>query len=204
MPRLPAVRVAEALVLASGSPRRCELLASVGLDFDVRAADIDETEFAAEDPRAYVLRLARTKALHIAATCAPGTVVIGADTTVAHGGVILGKPGDAANARVMMHTLSGATHHVYTGMAVAVADGDEQSEPWTHVSTTAVTFATLDNATIEWYVGTGEGFDKAGGYGIQGIGGALVASIEGNVQNVIGLPLADLLCNPTIAGLLRR
>ena len=196
------VLAVSSLVLASSSPRRRELLESIGLAFTVNAADIDETEHVDEDPRAYVLRLARTKASHVAARCAPGTAVIGADTTVALGSVILGKPGNAENARAMMRTLSGATHEVHTAMAVATAGSSD--DPWTHVSTTSVTFAVLDDATIDWYVGTSEGFDKAGGYGIQGIGGALVASIAGNVQNVIGLPLADLLTNPAIAGLLPR
>lgn len=195
--------VAEGLVLASGSPRRRELLSSLGLIFEVRAADIDETEFAGEDPRAYVLRLARTKALHVSGSCAVGTVVIGADTTVSHDGSILGKPGDAAGARTMLRRLAGQTHEVLTGMAVAIS-GQTEGSPWTYLSATAVTFAELDDDTIEWYVRTGESFDKAGGYGIQGIGGALVASVHGNVQNVIGLPLADLLRNPTIAAMTRR
>ena len=202
MPRSPVAPVAERLVLASGSPRRRELLASLGLTFEVCAADIDETEFDGEDPRAYVIRLARSKALHVASTCAPGTVVVGADTTVSHRGSILGKPEDAAGSRVMLARLSGQTHDVFTGMAVAIAGVID--DPWTYVSATAVTIADLDDATIEWYIGTGEPFDKAGGYGIQGIGGALVASVHGNVQNVIGLPLADLLRNPTIAAAARR
>lgn len=193
----------DGLVLASGSPRRQELLASLGLRFAVMAADIDETEYFGEDPRAYVVRLACTKALHVAHMCEPGTVVIGADTTVAHDGTIYGKPGDAAGSRIMLRRLSGQTHEVFTGMAVAVA-GASADAPWTHLSATTVTFADLDDAIIEWYVGTGEPFDKAGGYGIQGIGGVLVTSVGGNVQNVMGLPLADLLRNRTVAALFRQ
>lgn len=193
---------APALVLASGSPRRRELLASVGLTFDVRPADIDETEHPGEDPRAYVLRLAVTKALHVAGSCAAGTVVVGADTTVEIDGLILAKPADADEARAMLARLSGRPHAVHTGMAVAVAGSN--GDPWSRVTTTEVTFSSLDDATIDWYVDTGEPFDKAGGYGIQGIGGALVASVNGNVQSVIGLPLADLLQAPPLAALLPR
>jgi septum formation protein len=188
------------LVLASGSPRRHELLASIGLAFSVEAADIDESVLDDEEPKPYVLRLARSKALHVAATQPEGTVVIGADTTVEVDGVILAKPADADDAAAMLRTLSGRSHHVHTGMAVVVAGEDD---PWTHVTTTVVTFTALDHATVAWYVGTGEPFGKAGAYAIQGIGGALIASVEGNVQNVVGLPLTDLVSNPAIAALVR-
>jgi septum formation protein len=188
------------LVLASGSPRRHELLTSIGLSFTVEAADIDESVSPGEEPKPYVLRLARAKALHVAATQADGTIVIGADTTVEVDGAILAKPADADDAAAMLRTLSGRTHHVHTGMAVAVAGEDD---PWAHVTTTTVTFAALDHATVAWYVATGEPFGKAGAYAIQGVGGALVASVDGNVQNVVGLPLADLVANPAIAALLR-
>ena len=205
MPRLPAAPVAEAsaaapLVLASGSPRRSELLGSLGLAFTVAAADIDESVLEGEEPRPYVLRLARAKAVHVAAGHAIGTIVIGADTTVEVDGAVLAKPTDAEDAASMLRLLSGRRHQVHTGMAVAVAGGEDQ---WTHVTTTTVTFSALDHATVAWYVGTGEPFGKAGGYAIQGIGGALIASVEGNVQNVVGLPLADLVANPSIAALIR-
>ena len=188
------------LVLASGSPRRHELLTSIGLSFTVEAADIDESVIPGEEPKSYVLRLAKAKALHVAAKKSHGTIVIGADTTVEVDGAILAKPADAADAAAMLRTLSGRSHQVYTGMAVAVA-GDEDA--WSHVTTTTVTFAALDHATVAWYVGTGEPFGKAGAYAIQGVGGALIASVVGNVQNVIGLPLADLVGNPWVAALLR-
>jgi septum formation protein len=202
-PRSPAAPVAEGpagLVLASGSPRRHELLTSIGLSFTVEAADIDESVSPGEEPKPYVLRLARAKALHVAAAQPDGTIVIGADTTVEVDGAILAKPADADDAAAMLRTLSGRTHQVHTGMAVAVAGEDD---PWAHVTTTTVTFAALDHATVAWYVGTGEPFGKAGAYAIQGVGGALVASVDGNVQNVVGLPLADLVANPAIAALLR-
>ncbi len=190
------------LVLASGSPRRHELLASLGLSFVVDAADIDETELPGEDPRTYVVRLARTKAEHVAARHSPGTVVIGADTTVDLSGTILGKPDDPAHAAAMLRGLSDATHCVHTGMAVAVAGAGDA--PWTFISTTDVTFRPLDDDDIARYVSTGEPMGKAGAYAIQGIGGALIARVHGNVQNVIGLPLADLLTNPQVRALVRR
>lgn len=201
--RSPAVRVAEQgpLVLASGSPRRRELLASLGLAFTIDAADIDERELDDEDPCGYVVRLARTKAQHVAARNAPGSVVIGADTTVELDGVILGKPSDAADAAEMLGRLSGRTHRVHTGMAVAVAGRDQAV--WALVTTTEVTFRVLDHSWISWYVSTGEPMDKAGAYAIQGIGGAFVARVEGNVQNVVGLPLAELLTNPQVEALAR-
>ena len=188
------------LVLASGSPRRRELLASLGLTFVVDAADIDETELAGEDPLSYVVRLARTKAEHVAARHEPGTIVIGADTTVELDGTILGKPSDPVHAASMLASLSGRTHCVHTGMAVVVAG---VPDPWVGVCTTDVTFRAFDATAIERYVATGEPLDKAGAYAIQGLGGSLVARVSGNVQNVVGLPLADLLENPQVDALVR-
>ncbi len=189
------------VVLASGSPRRRELLSTLGLTFVVDAADIDETEFVAEDPTLYVVRLARTKAAHVAARHEHGTIVIAADTTVELDGSILGKPTDPVHAGSMLAALSGRTHRVHTGMAVMVAGA--VGEPWVNLSTTDVTFRSLDDATIERYLATGEPMDKAGAYAIQGVGGALVSRISGNVQNVIGLPLADLLANPLVDAMVR-
>lgn len=177
-------------------------MTTLGLTFLVDAADIDETELPNEDPRSYVVRLARTKAEHVAARHEPGTIVIGADTTVEVDGAILGKPDDAAHAASMLRKLGGRTHCVHTGMAVAVAGGEQPS--WTLVSTTDVTFRSLDADDIARYVATEEPMGKAGAYAIQGIGGALVARVNGNVQNVVGLPLADLLTNPQFEALTRR
>jgi nucleoside triphosphate pyrophosphatase len=173
------------VVLASASPRRHDLLRSVGLDFEVRPADIDESVAPAEDPIAYVRRLSREKAVAVARE---GELVIAADTTVEVDGLILGKPIDAADARRMLALLSGRAHVVHTGVTVR----SDTTLDTIAVSTT-VTFVVLDDATIDWYVGTGEPMDKAGAYAMQGAGGALVERIDGSVSNVIGLPLAETL-----------
>jgi septum formation protein len=174
------------LVLASSSLRRRELLAQLGLSFEVIAADIDESVLDREEPVEYVLRLSREKAAAI--DVCDRVLVIAADTTVDVDGDILGKPVDAADARSMLARLSGRDHRVHTGVTVrrgAVA--------LSAVSTTIVTFAALSSSSIEWYLATGEPFDKAGAYAIQGAGGALVAGIDGSVSNVIGLPLTTLI-----------
>lgn len=174
------------IVLASGSPRRRELLEQLGLRFDVRAADIDESVHDGEDPVAYVARLSREKSAAVAV--AGGTLVIAADTTVDVDGTILGKPADAAEARAMLAAMSGRRHHVHTGVTLRL-DGQTRTE----VVSTAVDVVPIDDATADWYVSTGEPFDKAGGYAIQGAGGALVAGVQGSVSNVIGLPLTTVI-----------
>jgi septum formation protein len=175
----PGVR----LVLASASPRRSELLRQFGVPFDIRPADIDETVRPDEDPVRYVRRLSIEKA---AAVVRPADIVIAADTTVEIDGQILGKPADDTEARRMLTLLSAATHRVHTGVTIRLGD-DELS----HCVTTEVTFVDLSPAAVDWYVSTGESFDKAGGYALQGVGGVLVAQICGSVSNVIGLPLAE-------------
>ncbi|MEL6891599.1 MAG: Maf family protein [Actinomycetota bacterium] len=175
------------LVLASGSPRRRELLAQLGLDFEVRPADIDETPHTGEAPVDYVRRLSAEKA---AAAARHDEIVVAADTTVTIDDVILEKPLDAADACRMLRLLSGRTHRCHTAVTVVDAGcGTEASD--TVVVTTEVDFARLDDATIDWYVQTGEAFDKAGAYGIQGAAGAFVREVRGSVTNVIGLPLAE-------------
>jgi septum formation protein len=174
------------LVLASASPRRSELLDSAGLDFEVRPADIDESVLPGESPTAYVRRLSIEKVAAVAAT--PLDIVVAADTTVEIDGLILGKPADDADARRMLGLLAGVEHNVHTGVSVR-ADGRTR----TVVVTTVVEFLELDDAAIDAYVATGEPFDKAGGYAIQGQGGALVKRIDGSVSNVIGLPLEETL-----------
>ncbi|MDC0715030.1 Maf family protein [Stigmatella sp. ncwal1] len=174
------------LVLASASPRRRDLLSQLGLRFRVAAADLDETPLGGEAADTYVLRLARAKARAVAERF-PETWVLAADTTVALGPELLGKPADPAEARHMLHRLSGQTHAVYTGVALA-----GRAEASTVVRT-AVTFRTLSSGEIDWYVGTGEPLDKAGAYAVQGRGGFLVASLEGSPTNVIGLPLGETL-----------
>jgi nucleoside triphosphate pyrophosphatase len=170
------------VVLASASPRRRELLTQIGVHFAVRLPEIDEAPAGEESPGAYVLRLAQAKAAAVGA--GPDELVIAADTTVDVGGEILGKPADDRDAMAMLRRLSARTHRVHTGVAVR-RDGHGFAE----VCTTLVTFVTLDEAMIEWYVGTGEAHGKAGSYAIQGAGGALVQGVNGSVSNVIGLPL---------------
>jgi septum formation protein len=171
-----------AVVLASGSPRRHELLTQIGVPFSVRVPDIDETPTGDETPTEYVRRLAFAKAAAVIATA--DELVIAADTTVELGGEILGKPLDARDAASMLRRLSARTHKVHTGVAVRLGDLEVAE-----VCTTLVTFVDLDDATIEWYVATGEPMGKAGSYALQGAGGALVQLVRGSVSNVIGLPL---------------
>ncbi len=180
------------LVLASGSPRRVELLAGLDLVVDVRPADIDETPLPDETAAELVERLAATKAT---SRRRPGEVALGADTVVVHEGEILGKPVDRDDAVRTLRRLSGREHEVTTGVAVA----DDVATRSCRV-TTLVRFAELTDAQIEWYVSTGEPMDKAGSYGIQGLAGAFVAHVTGSVSNVIGLPLVETLALLSEAG----
>jgi len=175
------------LILASASPRRRDLLGQLGLRFEVSAADIDETPHPGEAAPDYVLRLAREKARTVA-TRAPGAWVLAADTTVVLGSELLGKPRDAAEAEQMLGRLSGKTHEVMTGVALA-----GPSDVHSTVVRSRVTFRALSAGEIAWYAGTGEPLDKAGSYAIQGKGGFLVASAEGSPTNIIGLPLGETL-----------
>jgi septum formation protein len=171
------------LVLASGSPRRRELLQGLGLRFTVRAADVDETPHPGEAPDAYVLRLAEEKAR---AAGRPGELVLAADTTVVVDGEILGKPEDDADAARMLGLLSGREHEVLTGVAVLDAlEGRSVSE----MARSAVRMAALTPGEIAWYVATGEPRDKAGAYAIQGLGSLFVEAVAGNYSNVVGLPI---------------
>jgi len=172
------------LVLASASPRRRELLSQLDIRFTVSAADIDETPHAGEAAPAYVGRLAREKARVVAARH-PGAWVLAADTTVALGTELMGKPRDAAEAQAMLARLSARTHDVYTGVALA---GRHDEALVVH---TRVTFRDLSRAEMTWYAHSGEPLDKAGAYAIQGKGGFLVAGVEGSTSNVVGLPLAE-------------
>jgi nucleoside triphosphate pyrophosphatase len=173
------------LVLASGSPRRRELLALLGRQFDVVVPDVDETPRPGEAATELVARLARTKALTGAAVH-HDAVVIGADTSVEVDGAILGKPVDDVDARRMLRALSGRIHAVHTAVAVA-ADGGVV----TATTTSDVTFAALSDADIAWYLATGEPFDKAGAYALQGAGGVFVTTVSGSVSGVLGLPLHE-------------
>ncbi len=182
------------VILASQSPRRRELLSLIGIPHEVRPADIDETPFAGELPVPHSERLARGKAALVASR-EPGALVIGADTVVVVDDLILGKPVDDADARDMLHRLSGRTHMVYTAVAIA-RDGAVDSA----VEGVAVTFRALDAEDVEAYVATGEPADKAGAYGIQGFGSTLVDRIEGDFFAVMGLPLRRLVALCAAAG----
>jgi septum formation protein len=170
------------IVLASGSPRRRELLAQLGLRFTIACPDVDETPLADEAPVPYVHRLAIAKA-H-AVVVADDAIVIAADTTVDLGGQILAKPVDADDARAMLHRLSGCTHQVHTGVALRLGERTVAA-----TVTSLVTFTMLTTAMVDWYVATGEPLDKAGAYAVQGAGGVFVERVDGSVSNVIGLPL---------------
>ena len=176
------------LVLASGSPRRRALLETLGLAFEVRPADIDETPGQDETAARLVERLARQKSEAVAAA---GEIVLAADTAVSIDSEILGKPPNDEAARSMLDLLSGRDHTVSTGVAVHVPERKGSGRTRSTVVSTTVTFAALSDDDKDWYVGTGEGRDKAGGYGIQVAGGLFVTRIEGSQSNVVGLPLAE-------------
>ena len=172
------------LILASRSPRRSELLKAAGFSFEVLAADIDETPHPNEAPAAYVERLAIEKARAVLAL-RPDATVLGADTTVTIGGEILGKPDGKDDAIRMLRKLSGAVHHVHTGVALVSARGVRAA-----VETTRVWFSKMTDEDISWYVATGEPIDRAGAYAIQGFASRFIPRIEGSYSNVVGLPVA--------------
>ncbi len=187
MPRRPGMSDHPRLVLASASPRRSELLELLGLRFSVRAASIDERPEAGEQPTEFVLRAARDKALAVARSGPPGVPVLGADTVVEVDGDLLGKPATPDEAAAMLRRLSGRVLRVHTGVALIIGGRCEGL-----VDTAAVRFRELDDATVRWYVDTGEPLDKAGAYAVQGAGGLLVVAVEGSPQTVIGLPVHRL------------
>lgn len=172
------------VILASASPRRRELLALVGIEHEVRPANIDESYRAGETPREHAERLAREKATTIDV---PDAVTIGSDTIVVVDGDVLGKPRDRVQAAEMLRRLSGRAHVVMTGVAVrwrgTLASGLEE---------VGVTFRTLTEREIERYIDTGEPMDKAGAYGIQGFGATIVDRVDGDYFAVMGLPLNRL------------
>ncbi len=174
------------LILASASPRRADLLAAAGFSFDVVPVEIDETAKPGEPPPDYVARLAREKARQVARRNS-GRPVLGADTSVVVDGQILGKPADESDAAQMLRLLSGRSHDVLTGVALC-QDGRDLCE----VACTRVRFLHLSDAEIAWYVASGEPFDKAGGYAVQGLASRFVESIDGSYSNVVGLPVATV------------
>ena len=171
------------VILASASPRRRELLSLLLEEFDCCSADIDETPISDELPEDYVLRMAVEKA---SAVKNERGVIIGSDTVVVLSGNILQKPASVEDARGMLSALSGQTHQVMTAVAIMI-----DAELMTIISTTEVTFSTLEMPLIEAYLATDEPWDKAGAYGIQGIAGSFVRRINGSYSSVVGLPLCE-------------
>lgn len=181
-----------AVCLASASPRRRELLSAMGLTFTVCPADVDESVPAGMHPADAVVELSKRKALAVQKTVGDGVFVIASDTLVEEGGRPLGKPTDGEDATRMLLSLSGREHRVHTGLAVAY-----RGRLYAERDTTRVFFRDFDESEARAYVATGEPMDKAGAYGIQGLGGALVDHIEGAFDTVVGLPCAltdRLLC----------
>lgn len=190
MPVNPGLR----LILGSGSPRRLELLAQLGLaPAAIRPPDIDEDPRKAELPRDYVNRIAREKAE--AVDLAEDEVVLCADTTVALGRRIMGKPADAAQAATFLHAMSGRRHKVITAVAVKRSD-----RVWCKDVQTTVSMKRLSNTEVNWYLSTGDWQGKAGGYGIQGPAAAFIPWINGSFHAVMGLPLPETTALLTSAG----
>jgi septum formation protein len=177
------------LILASGSPRRAEILRVAAIPFTVLSSAVDETPFPGESPQDHVQRLANAKAELVAARAVGPAIVIAADTVVALDGRILGKPRSSDDARNMLERLSGHTHAVITGVAlIRLPDAERR----TFVETTLVHFAKLSEEELNRYLATDEPYDKAGAYAIQGRAGRYIPRIEGCYFNVVGLPLARL------------
>jgi septum formation protein len=182
------------LILASESPRRADLLREAGFSFEVLPAQIDESPLPAETPGEMTLRLARAKATAVTlaaapiATKSPGQIyVLGADTAVAIGNELFGKPSAHADAARMIRALSGRTHTVVTGIwVIRLPDQANRAA----IESTSVTFGELSDDEIEAYVATGEPFGKAGGYAIQGRASRFIPRVEGSYPNVVGLPIA--------------
>ena len=173
------------IILASGSPRRAEILRTVGWPFEVMTPDIDETRRANEDAVSYVQRLARSKAEAVAQRV-PSSLIVAADTTVAIDEQILEKPSDENDAGRMLRKLSGQWHQVITG--VALIDG-ATSQLRVACEKTEVRFATMSQDEVDWYASSGEPMDKAGAYAIQGLGARFIERIRGDYFNVMGLPV---------------
>jgi len=180
------------ICLASASPRRRQLLHQIGVEFTIDKSNIDETPGTSETPVQYVTRMASEKAnavyLRRLAENRERLPVLGADTEVVLNKTVLGKPKDRNHARAMLVQLSGKTHEVLTAISLIGENGTE----WHAISTSRVTFAELDDELISNYVASGEADDKAGGYGIQGIGAVFITRLEGSYSAVVGLPLYEL------------
>jgi septum formation protein len=188
------------LILASASPRRRELLQRIGVAFVVIPSDTPETAQPGELPQAYALRVAVEKAYEVARKH-PGAWVLGADTIVEIDGQVLGKPRDAADGQRMLRQLSGRTHQVMTAFALLDRGGQVRTK---QVVTSRVTFKPLSDARIQAYLATGEPFDKAGAYAVQGLGASLVEGVEGSYTNIVGLPTDEVQAALHAAGLLNH
>lgn len=176
------------MILASASPRRRQLLAQAGVEFEIVESGIDERREEAESGPDFATRMACEKALAVSKR-RPAALVLGADTIVEIDGEILGKPHDADEAGAMLYKLSGRIHRVFTGFALA--RGGRIAECAAIVS--EVRFRTLSAAEVERYVATSEPYDKAGGYAIQGDAGDFIAAVDGSTANVMGLPIDEVL-----------
>ena len=177
------------ILLASNSPRRRQLLSWTGWDFEASPVNIDETPYSGERPDAYVLRLAETKARRAASLAEPGMLVLAADTTVADGDLILGKPADRAEAADMLSRLRGRTHYVYTALVILDPENQRLEKD---LCASEVPMRTYSDAEIEAYIASGDPFDKAGAYAIQNREFHPVINFDGCFANVMGLPLCHL------------
>ena len=186
------------LILASGSPRRADLLKQMGLEFSILLPEIDETPLRGEGPRQLVRRLSRQKAQSleekVRAQHQGPIALISADTIVVapNGKTILGKPTSEKHARQMLQSLSGRVHTVFTGYSIYLVLDDSQKKLLTRVVQSKVKILPLSRDLIDRYLKTGEPFDKAGSYGAQGIGAAFIEKIQGSFTNVVGLPISHL------------
>ncbi|MGV8056829.1 MAG: Maf family protein [Smithellaceae bacterium] len=183
------ISISRPFILASASPRRQELLSSVGLKFKTIPAHVNEDYIDGESPRQHVKRLAQDKAFAIAHKH-PDTWVLGADTIVVIDGLILGKPKNKKQARQMLERLSGRVHKVFTGFTLTHTASQVTK---TKVIQSAVKFKPVSNEEMEWYASCDEPYDKAGGYAVQGKGAYFIQAISGSYTNVIGLPLCEVL-----------
>lgn len=188
------------LILASGSPRRRELLGGIGIGFDVVVSDVEERQEPGEAVDAYVRRLARDKGAAVAATH-PDAWVLSADTVVFIDGHVLEKPTSRDDARTMLAKIAGREHVVYTGVALQNAHAGFLEDT---VAASKVQMIELTPDEIAWYVDTGEPMDKAGSYAVQGIGAMFIESIDGSYSNVVGLPLSVVYDMLKRAGVWRR
>ncbi len=190
----------DTLILASKSPRRRALLRQAGLSFTVVPSRIDETALPKDTPKAYVAEAARAKATDVSSLY-PENWVISADTVIVHAEHIFGKPQDKKEARWMLSRLSDSVHTVLTGYYICCK---VRAESFSGISETEVEFKQMTDGEIDWYIRTGEPFDKAGGYAIQGLGGTLVKRIAGSYTNVVGLPLCEIVSYLTDQEVVRR